>query len=100
MTKVLITYEVDDVRQWLASPTRTAAFESAGFTVKTFVDPGTDGRAALLVEEKPRTRLIAPYVAPTSGLARLQQMISSPEALDRMRRDGVRKATMSTYVES
>ena len=39
MTAVLITYDVDDVQAWLASPTRTATFESAGFTVRPFVDP-------------------------------------------------------------
>jgi hypothetical protein len=98
-TRALITYEVDDVQHWLASPTRTAAFEAAGFTVKTFVDPMVDGRAALLVEEVPRGRIIAPYRPVDRGLDKLQQLISSPEAALRMERDGVRSATMSTYVE-
>ena len=104
MTTVLITYEVDDVQQWLASPTRTAAFESAGFTVKPFVDPTVANQVALLVERrKPqpgRAILVAPH-RPTRGrLADLQQLISSPEAAERMKRDGVRKATMTTYVAS
>ena len=99
-TKALITYEVDDVQQWLASPTRTSAFEAAGFTVKTFVDPATQGHAALLVEEVPRARLIAPYRPVDRGLDKLRQLISSPEAAERMQRDGVRHATMTTYVES
>ena len=97
-TTALITYEVDDVQQWLASPTRTAAFESAGFTVKTFLDPTVEGRAALLVEEVPRGRIIAPYRPVDRGLDKLQALISSPEAAVRMQRDGVRSATMTTYV--
>src|SRR5688572_8530377 len=65
MTTVLITYAVDDVQAWLASPTRTATFESAGFTVRPFVDPTVANQVALLVERrKPapgRATLVAPY---------------------------------------
>ena len=98
-TTALITYEVEDVQQWLASPSRTATFEAAGFTVRTFVDPAVDGRAALLVQEKPRGVIIAPYSAARGGLAKLQDLINSPEASARMERDGVRQATVTTYVE-
>ena len=52
MTTVLITYDVDDVQAWLASPTRTATFESAGFTVRPFVDPTVANQVALLVERR------------------------------------------------
>ena len=45
MTTALITYDVDDVQAWLASPTRTATFESAGFTVRPFVDPTSPTRS-------------------------------------------------------
>ena len=65
MTTALITYDVDDVQAWLASPTRTATFEAAGFTVRPFVDPTVAHQVALLVERrKPaagRATLVAPY---------------------------------------
>ena len=103
MTTVLITYDVDDVEAWLASPTRTSVFESAGFTARPFVDPTVANQVALLVERrKPaagRATLVAPYRPVRGRLEDLQRLISSPEAAERMRRDGVRKATMATYVE-
>ena len=65
MTAVLITYDVDDVQAWLASPTRTSTFESAGFTVRPFVDPAVANQVALLVERRQpaagRATLVAPY---------------------------------------
>jgi hypothetical protein len=104
MTTVLITYEVDDVQHWLASPTRTAAFESAGFTVRPFVDPAVANQVALLVEpRKPpagRAILVAPHRPARGRLDDLRHLISSPEAVERMRHDGVRNATMTTYVAS
>ena len=103
MTAVLITYDVDDVQAWLASPTRTATFESAGFTARPLVDPAVANQVALLVERsKPapgRATLVAPYRPAHGRLADLRRLISSPEATERMRRDGVRRATMTTYVE-
>jgi len=53
-TTVVITYDVDDVQAWLASPTRTATFESAGFTVRPFVDPTVANQVALLAERRKR----------------------------------------------
>jgi hypothetical protein len=103
MTTALITYDVDDVQAWLASPTRTATFESAGFTVRPFVDPTVANQVALLVERrKPpagRATLVAPHRPVRGRLEDLQRLISSPEATERMRRDGVRRATMTTYLE-
>ena len=103
MTTVLITYDVDDVQAWLASPTRTATFESAGFTDRPIVDPNVANQVALLVERrKPavgRATLVAPYRPVRGRLEDLRQLISSPEATERMRRDGVRRATMTTYLE-
>ena len=42
---------------------------------------------------------MAPYRPVRGRLEDLRQLISSPEATERMRRDGVRKATMTTYLE-
>jgi len=103
MTTVLITYDVDDVQAWLASLTRTATFESAGFTARPLVAPAVANQVALLVERrKPapgRATLVAPYRPVRGRLEDLRQLISSPEATERMRRDGVRRATLTTYVE-
>ena len=89
MTTVLITYDVDDVQAWLASPTRTATFESAGFTVRPFVDPTVANQVALLVERREpapgRATLVAPYRPVRGRLEDLRQLISSPEAAERMR---------------
>lgn len=85
MVTVLITHEVDDVAQWLASPYRAPAFESVGFTVHTFVDPTAESRVGLIAEGP--------------SLEELQQMFDSPKGAETMKLDGVRPETLATYVE-
>lgn len=85
MVTILITHEVDDVQHWLASPHRGPAFESAGFTVRTFVDPTSERRVGLVAEG--------------SSLDQLQQLIASSQAAELMKLDGVRPDTIVTYVQ-
>lgn len=86
MATVLITHDVDDVQRWLSSPVRAEFFASLGYTVRTFIDPGNDHRVALVVEGP--------------GLDPLLQAVQTPEGAAALKDDGVRPATIQTYIES
>jgi hypothetical protein len=86
MATMLITHEVDDAQQWLASPNRAKFFGSFGYTVRTFVDPTNDQRVGLIVEGP--------------GLDPLVQAVQTPEGAAALKNDGVRPNTIQTYVEA
>jgi hypothetical protein len=80
MTTLLITHDVDDVEHWLASPTREEFFGPLGITARTFVDSDRSNHVGLVVE------------AP--DMDTLQQALTTPEAADAMKHDGVRPDTI------
>ena len=80
MTTLLITHDVDDVEHWLSSSKREEFFGPRGITARTFVDAERSEHVGLLVE--------------VPDMETLQQALSTPEAADAMKHDGVRPDTI------
>lgn len=86
MATILVIHEVDDVDQWLASTKREEIFNSAGMTVRTFVEPVPTLRVGLVVE------------AP--DFETFQRVVGSEAAAEAMAADGVHGAGMLILVQS
>lgn len=85
MATYLITHEVDDVQHWLGTPTRTEVFGKLGVAHRTFVDPQGSNRVGLIAE--------------IPDLDAFMSFMSSPEAGDAMKTDGVRPETLVFLAE-
>ncbi|WP_029430018.1 hypothetical protein [Blastococcus sp. URHD0036] len=85
MSTILVTHEIDDVDQWLASPRRADLLGPLGYTVRTFVDP-TDAHRVSLIVEGP-------------GLEAFEQFMQTDAAADAMQHDGVRPDTVRVLLE-
>jgi hypothetical protein len=84
MLTVLIFHEVDDVDHWVKSPKRDEFFGSKGMTHQTFIDPQGTNRVGLIVE--------------VASMDALQEALSTPEAAEAMKFDGVRPETILMLV--
>jgi hypothetical protein len=80
MTTLMITHDVDDVEHWLTSPRREELLGPLGITARTCVDAERSNHVGLVVE--------APDVNA------FQQALTTPEAADAMKHDGVRPETI------
>ena len=80
MTTLMITHDVDDVELWLASPRREELFGPSGITARPFVDAERSNHTGLIVE--------------VPDLETFEQMLSTPEAAEAMKYDGVRPDTL------
>jgi hypothetical protein len=86
MTTIIIIHEVNDVKHWLASPTREKIFGPMGITLKTFIDPAGSNQVGL--------------VATIPDMDAFQKFMATPAAADAMKIDGVRPETLKTFVAS
>jgi hypothetical protein len=86
MSTLVIFHEVDDVDHWLAATTREDFFGPLGITVRTFVDPERSNRVGLIAE--------------IPSMEVFQQAMSTPEAAEAMKNDGVRPETLLVLTES
>jgi hypothetical protein len=86
MTMLMITHDVEDVDHWLASPKRQELLGPRGITARPFVDSARSNHVGLVVD--------APDVEV------LQQVLSSPEAAEAMKHDGVRAETLHVMMQS
>ena len=84
MPTVMIFHEVDDVDHWVKSPKRDEFFGPMGMTHQTFIDPQGTNRVGLIVE--------------VPSMDALQEALSTPEAADAMKIDGVRPETILMLV--
>jgi hypothetical protein len=82
---IIVFHEVDDVDQWLASPSRLEIFGPFGITARTFVDPARPNCVGLLVE------------APS--LAAFEEALDAPGADRALRAGGVRQDTCVVLTE-
>jgi hypothetical protein len=80
METLMAFHEVDDVDQWLASPTREEFFGPLGITARPFRDPAGSNRVGLIIE--------------TPSVAALEAALQTPEAAEAMKGDGVRPETL------
>lgn len=85
MTTVLVFHEVDDVDHWVRSPKREEFFGPLGITVRTFVDPAKTTRVGLILE--------------VPDMDALQAALTSEEAAEAMKFDGVRPETILMLLE-
>ncbi|NNK78475.1 MAG: hypothetical protein HKP40_07160 [Litoreibacter sp.] len=85
MPKILATHEVDDVAHWLASPKREEVFAGVMTNLTTFVIPGDPSRVALMGD--------------VEDLDALEAVMNSEAGAEAMKYDGVRPATIVTYIE-
>ncbi len=86
MRTVIAIHEVDDVAHWLASPKRQEFFGPHGITARTFVDSSGSNRVGLIIE--------------TPSVELLQELLSSPEAAEAEKFDGVHADTIVIFAES
>ena len=86
MLTVMVFHEVDDVDHWVKSPKRDEFFGPMGMTHRTFVDPQGTNRVGLVVE--------------VPSMEALQEALSTPEAAEAMKFDGVRPETMVMLIPS
>jgi hypothetical protein len=85
MATVLIFHEVDDVGHWLASPKRMELFGPLGMSARTFIDPTQSNRVGLIAE--------------VPDMETFQNAMTSDEAAEAMKADGVRGDTVVVLVE-
>jgi len=86
MTLVIGYHEIDDSSHWLASPKRDELLGGAGIGVKTFLDPESPNRAAVLFD--------------VPDMDAFQALMQSPEAAEAMAHDGVRAETLIILLEA
>ncbi len=86
MPLVIAYHEIDDSDRWLASPKREEFFGPLGVSVRTFLDPETPTRAAVLLD--------------VPDMDALQAALQSKEAADAMQQDGVHGDTLILLVEA
>lgn len=87
MPHVMVFHEVDDVRTWLASPTREEVFGPLGVTdIRTFIDPQGSNRVGVTMEIPDMDAVMA--------------MAQSEAGAEAMARDGVRPESMVILVAS
>jgi len=86
MPMVIAYHEIDDREHWLASPKREEIFGPLGISVRTFVDPQSPNRAAVLAD--------------VPDMAAFQAVMQSQDAADAMAHDGVRADTVVVLVEA
>ena len=85
MATYVITHEVDDVENWLSSPTREEVFGPMGVSVRTFRDPEGSNRTALIAE--------------IPDMDAFQEFMKSDAAADAMKHDGVNPETLLVLSE-
>jgi hypothetical protein len=85
MATYVITHEVDDVENWLSSPTREEVFGPMGVSVRTFRDPEGSNRTALIAE--------------IPDMEAFQEFMKSDAAADAMKHDGVNPETLLVLSE-
>jgi hypothetical protein len=81
----VITHEVDDVDQWLSSPTREEVFGPMGVSVRTFRDPEGSNKTALIAE--------------IPDMEAFQEFMKTDAAADAMKHDGVNPETLLVLSE-
>jgi hypothetical protein len=86
VTTVIAVHNVEDSERWLASPKREELFGPLGITVRTFLDPQSPTRAAVLLE--------------VPDMAAFQAFMESDAASQAMRHDGVQADTLETFVQA
>ncbi|HMC06286.1 MAG TPA: hypothetical protein VKG89_02720 [Solirubrobacterales bacterium] len=86
MATYVITHEVDDVEHWLSSPKREEVFGPMGISARTFRDPDGSNKVALIAE--------------IPDMNAFQEFMSTDEAAEAMRHDGVRPETLLVLGES
>jgi hypothetical protein len=86
MPKLVVTHEVDDIAQWLASTRRDEVLSDIGTNITTYVMPGGGNRVAVTMD-----------VADMDAFDALMQSDAAAEA---MKDDGVRGDTFALFVES
>lgn len=86
MPTVIAHHDVNDTEHWLAAPTREKVFGEIGVTnIRTFVDPQTPTRVAIMMD--------------VPDLDALGSFMQSPAAAEAMAADGVRPETVVMLVE-
>jgi hypothetical protein len=85
MATYVITHEVDDVHQWLSSPTREEVFGPMGVSVRTFRDPEGSNKTALIAE--------------IPDMEAFQEFMKTDAAADAMKHDGVNPETLLVLSE-
>ena len=85
MTTVMVFHEVDDVDHWVRSTKREEFFGPLGMTARTFVDPDKTNRVGLIVT--------------VPDLDTLRNALSTQDAADAMKFDGVRPETIVMLIE-
>jgi hypothetical protein len=85
MATYVTTHEVDDVEQWLGSPTREEVFGPMGITVRTFRDPEGSNKVALIAE--------------IPDMEAFQEFMNTEAAADAMKHDGVNPETLLVLSE-
>lgn len=86
MPTVIAHHDVKDTEHWLAMPTREKIFGEIGVTnIRTFVDPQTPTRVAIMMD--------------VPDLDALGSLLQSPAAAEAMATDGVRPETLVMLVE-
>jgi hypothetical protein len=86
MTMVIGYHEIDDSAHWLASPKREVILGGSGIGVRTFLDPESPNRAAVLLD--------------VPDMDAFQALMQSQEVADAMAADGVRADTLVVLVEA
>jgi hypothetical protein len=86
MTMVIGYHEIDDSAHWLASPKREEILGGSGIGVRTFLDPESPNRAAVLLD--------------VPDMDAFQALMQSQEVADAMAADGVRADTLVVLVEA
>jgi len=85
--KVLAIHDVDDVEHWFNSPKRAEFFEARGMTATAFRDPSGDGKTVAVLIEAP-------------DMETIEAALSTPEAAEAEKHDGVHMNTMKLYLNA
>jgi hypothetical protein len=86
MPAVIAHHDVKDTEHWLASPKREEFFGPLGGTnIRTFVDPESPTRVAVLMD--------------VADMDKVMAAIETPEAAEAMAHDGVLPETLVILVE-
>lgn len=86
MPTLIAYHKIDDAQHWLASPKREEIFGPLGISVRTFVDPEDQTRAAVLLE--------------VPDMAAFQKAMQSEAAAEAMKYDGVHPETLVLFTEA
>jgi hypothetical protein len=86
MTTVIAVHEINDSKHWIASPKREELFGPLGISVRTFLDPQSPTRAAVMLE--------------VPDMDAFQAFMRSDAARAAMEHDGVKAETLEMFVQT